>query len=165
MYEEILEKMETPEGKAIMNKIAEEYIKQEKIKSEKIKNIISDTAYIEWLKQFAQDKDKFFSDDWVYTQKKLSEVERENISKLYLFYEGISQYASQNYILPLPCEFGNFYRIKLDDYYFKVGVLVGQGTVFFFNKETLNNRKEFIDFNDVMAQVNQDKSKSLIKKQ
>ena len=112
--EKILKDMETPEGKARMNKWVEEYIAKEKVKSEKIKSMMSNTAYIEWLNQFTQDKDGFSDDDWLYFPEKISESDRENVEKLCLFYEGIDKYSQQNHIYPIACEFGNFYRVKLN---------------------------------------------------
>ena len=63
--EKILKDMETPEVKARMKKWVEGYIAKEKVKSEKIKSMMSNTAYIEWLNQFTQDKDGFSDDDWL----------------------------------------------------------------------------------------------------
>lgn len=154
--EKILKDMETPEGKARMNKWVEEYIAKEKVKSEKIKSMMSNTAYIEWLNQFTQDKDGFSDDDWLYFPEKISESDRENVEKLCLFYEGIDKYSQKNHIYPIPCEFGNFYRVKLNNFGFEIGILVGQVTVFFFNKASLEDDKKFIDFNDIIIGKKQD---------
>ena len=152
----ILKDIETPEGKAKMSKWVEEYISKEKLKSEEIKGMMSNTAYIEWLNLFTQDKGGFSDDDWLYFPEKISEFDRKNVEKLCLFYEGIDNYAQQNYIYPVSCEFGNFYRVKLNGFGFKIGILVGQGTVFFFNKDSLEKDKDFIDFNDIMTGKKQD---------
>lgn len=148
--EKILKDMETPEVKARMKKWVEGYIAKEKVKSEKIKSMMSNTAYIEWLNQFTQDKDGFSDDDWLCFPEKISESDRENVEKLCLFYEGIDKYSQQNHIYPTPCDFGNFYRVKLNGFGFEIGILIGQGVVFFFNKVSLEEDKEFIDFNDIM---------------
>ena len=42
----------------------------------------------------------------------------KNVEKLNLFYEGINIYAKQNHIYPTPCNFGNFYRVNLNDFGF-----------------------------------------------
>ena len=73
-----------------------------------------------------------------------------------MFYEGVDKYSQQNHIYPILCECGNFYRVKLNDFGFKIGTLVGQGTVFFFNKVALEDDKEFINFNDIMIEKKQD---------
>ena len=154
--EKILKDLETPEGKERMNKLVDEYIAKKKVKSEKIKKMMSNTAYIEWLNQFTQDKYGFSDDDWLYFPEKISESDREKVEQLCLFYEGIDKYAEKNHIYPTPCEFGNFYSVKINDLGFEIGILVGQGTVFFFNKASLEDGKEFIDFNDIMIGKKQD---------
>lgn len=154
--EKILKDLETPEGKERMNKWVEEYIAKEKAKSEKIKRMMSNPTYIEWLNQFTQDKDGFSDDDWLYFPEKISESDREKVEQLCLFYEGINKYAEKNHIYPTPCEFGNFYSVKLNNFGFEIGILVGQGTVFFFNKASLEDDKEFIDFNDIMIEKKQE---------
>ena len=154
--EKIIKDMETPEGKARIDKWVEEYWAKEKVKNEKIKTLMSNTTYIDWLNQFTQDKDEFYDDDWLYCTEKISEFDKENVKKLCLLYKGIENYSQQNHIYPKPCEFGNFYKIKLNDFGFKIGILVGQGTVFFFKKASLEDDKDFIDFNSIMIEKKQD---------
>lgn len=91
----------------------------------------------------------------MYSFNKLSDFDRKNVEMLNLFYSGIDKYARKNYIYPLLCDFGNFYKVKLNNFGFDVGMLVGQGTVFFFNKTAMENEDEFIDFNDVMVDKKQ----------
>lgn len=140
-----------------MNKWTEKYMAKEKIRNEEIKKIMSDTDYFEWLIQFTQDKSVFFDSDGIYLLDEVSNYDRKNIKKLCLLYEGIDKYASQNYIYPSTCEFGNFYKVKLDKYGFEIGILVGQGVEFFCKKVSLENDNDFIDFNDIMAVKKQDK--------
>ncbi len=154
--EKILKDMQTPEGKAKMNEWIKDYVVKEKVKNEKIKSMMSNTTYIEWLKQFTRNKDGFSDDEWLYFPEKISETDRKNVEKLCLLYKGIANYSQQNYIYPIPCEFGNFYRVKLGNFGFEIGILVGQGTVFFFNKVLLEDDKDFIDFNDILLGKKQD---------
>lgn len=154
--EKILKDMQTPEGKAKMNEWIKDYVVKEKVKNEKIKSMMSNTTYIEWLKQFTRNKDGFSDDEWLYFPEKISETDRKNVEKLCLLYKGIANYSQQNYIYPIPCEFGNFYRVKLGNFGFEIGILVGQGTVFFFNKVLLEDDKYFIDFNDILLGKKQD---------
>ena len=154
--EKILKDMETPEGQERMKKWAEKYIAEQRENDLKIKNMMSNTTYIEWLKQFTQDKEGFSDDDWLYFPEKISESDKKNVEILHLFYNGIGRYAEKNHIYPTPCDFGNFYRVKLNGFGFEIGILVGQGTVFFFNKVSLEDDKEFIDFNDIMTEKKQD---------
>ena len=59
-------------------------------------------------------------------------------------------YSNENYIYPLECKFGNFYKIRFNNIGFEIGVLVGQGTVFFCNRVEIDNEKDFIDYNDII---------------
>ena len=42
------------------------------------------------------------------------------------------------------------YNIKLENSGFEIGILVGQGTLFFCNRVQIENQKDFIDFNDIL---------------
>ena len=153
---EIIKAMETPEGKARMAKWIEKYLTKEKAEREKIRKLMSNTAYIEWLKQFTQDIDGFSNDDWLYSPEKLSEADRENVEELSLFYEGVANYSKQNHIYPVSFDYGNFYLVKLNDFGFEIGIYVGQGISHFFNKAQLEDDKEFLDFNDIINGKKQD---------
>ena len=146
-----LNENEITDGKKRANKWVDEYIAKERSKRAIIKGMVSNTEYVEWLYQFTQDKDSFSDNEWLYFPEKISQSDRKNVEKLSLFYEIIEEYAEENYIYPTPCDFGNFYRVKSNDFGFEIGVLIGQGTVFFFNKSSLENDKVFIDFHDVIT--------------
>ena len=155
--EKILEEMETPEGKAKIDEFIKKYIEEEKIKNEKINDLMSNTNYLEWLDKFTQDKKEFYDDDWIYYPELIKDSDKENVEKLYLFYRGIDRYANQNHIYPLQCKFGNFYKIRLNEIGFEIGILIGQGTVHFVRRVAQENEHEFIDFNDVMTRKKQEK--------
>ena len=74
----------------------------------------------------------------------------------YFFYEGIDKYARSNHIYPSQCEFGNFYKVRLNEIGFKIGISFIQGTKFFCKKVPVESEKEFIDFNDIMTDKNQE---------
>lgn len=153
---EILKNWDTPESKAAREEAYKEFIIKEKERSEKTNKLMSNTEYINWLYKFTQDKERFSDDDWLYYPERISKYDRDNVKDLGLFYEGVSNYAQQNHIYPTPCDFGDFYKIKFNDFGFEIGIMIGQGTVFFFNKSILENEKEFIDFNDIMTGKKQD---------
>ena len=123
---------------------------------EETKKIMSDTTYSEWLIQFTQDKERFYDNEWSYFPEKISESDKENVEKLGLFYGGITDYSNKNYINPTPCDDGYYYKVKLKDFRFEIGIMAGQGVSFFFRKASLEDDKEFIDFNDVMTGKKQD---------
>lgn len=65
-------------------------------------------------------------------------------------YRGIERHSSENYIYPTDCDFGIFYKVKLENTGFEIGMLVGQGILFFCNRVQIENKKDFIDFNDIL---------------
>lgn len=165
VYEKIKSELESPEGQERIKIWAEEYAEKEKIKNEKIKQLMSNTDYINWLNKFTQDKQGFCDDDWVYFPESLSDFDRENVDKLNLFYKGIDKYSNENHIYPDSGDFESFYRIKLNEMCFEIGIQVGQGTRFFCTKTTFDNENKFIDFNDIMCQkkqANVDKINSIL---
>lgn len=58
---------------------------------------------------------------------------------------------------PSSCNFGNYYCIKFGNIGYEIGIMVGQGTLFFCNKVSLEN-KEFIDFTDIQNDREQPKT-------
>lgn len=146
----ILEEMDTPEGQKKISKWVEEYVEKEKIIDNKIKEMLSNTDYLKWLDNFTIAHQNFSDDEWLYFPIEISMNDKEQVEKLHLMYRGIDKYASKNYIYPIPCDFGNFYKIKSDNIGYEIGILNGQGTLFFCNRVEIENEKEFIDFNDIM---------------
>ena len=67
----------------------------------------------------------------VLLSRKISKEDLEQVDKMHLLYRAIANYASTNFIYPLDCDFGNFYRIKLENIDFEIGMLEGQGTLLF----------------------------------
>lgn len=128
----------------------EEWI-QDYAVQQKVKNMMSNTNYIKWLHGFTSDKESFYDDDWLYFPEKINDLDRENVYKLCLFYEGIDEYARENHIYPVVRDFGNFYKVRLNNFGFEIGVLIGQGTVFFCKKVPVEKISDFIDFRNIMA--------------
>lgn len=153
----ILKEMKTPKGKAKIKKWVDNYIEEEKVKNEKINTLMSNTSYLDWLINFTKDKNRFCDNDWLYFPERINDTDKENVGHLSLFYIGIKKYANENYIYPIPCKFGNYYRIRLNEVGFEIGILIGQGTVFFFKKVSIENEQEFIDFNDIMVDNKQER--------
>lgn len=152
--ERILKEIETPEGQEKIKKWAEEYFAKENAKNIKIQEILSNTDYIKWLDSFTLEHSSFFDDDWLYSPEKISKEDLEQVNNLHIMYCGIERYASKNYIYPTDCDFGNFYKVKLENTGFEIGMLVGQGTLFFCNRVQIENQKKFIDFNDILNNKN-----------
>ena len=152
----MLDEIKTPEARVDMDRWFAKYIEKENARNEEIKVMMSNTNYLEWLTQFTKDKEGFSDEDWLYFPERIKDSDKAKVEKLGLFYDGIDNYAKLNYIYPLPCAFGNFYKIRLNEIGFEIGMLIGQGTVFFCKKVEVENKQEFIDFNDIMTNKKQE---------
>lgn len=155
--ERLLREINTPEGKENFKKWAEKYLAEEKEKNIKMKELLSNTDYINWLVNFTKKHTNFSDDDWLYFSEKIAKEDLERVNNLHLIYHGIEKYANENYIYPTECDFGNFYKIKLENIGFEIGMLVGQGTVFFCKRVQVIDSKDFIDFYDI---INNKKNKN-----
>ena len=138
----------------------EEWI-QDYAVQQKVKNMMSNTNYIKWLHRFTSDKESFYDDDWLYFPEKINDLDRENVYKLCLFYEGIDEYARENHIYPVARDFGNFYKVRLNNFGFEIGALNGQGTVFFCKKVPVEKISDFIDFRNIMAGKKEEKANQI----
>lgn len=148
--ERILNEMNTPEGKEKMKKWADEYRARLDERNLKIQEMFANSEYIDWLSHFTIENQNFSDDMWLYFPEKISKEDGSRVNDLCLMYEGIDKYASANYIFPYHCDFGNFYKIKFNDVGFEIGTLSGQGTIFFCSRVSIEDEKEFIDFNDII---------------
>ena len=146
------ENIETQKEQIEMNDFNKKYIQKIDIKENKMKNMLSNTNYIEWLIEFTKKYESFTDNSWLYNPEELSENDFNSVSDLNLLYEIIDHYAEKNYIYPMPCNFGNYYKIKFNNIAFEIGLIAGQGVVNFCNKIELNNdiSLEFIDYNDII---------------
>ena len=152
----ILEEMDSPEGKERLKKLAEDYKSKEELKNQKIQEIISDTNYLKWLEIFTIEHPSFSDDDWLYFPEKISKEDNEKVKNLHLFFHGIERYAEKNYIYPTKCDFGGYYNIMLDNIGYEIGMLIGQGTLFFCNRTPINKDVEYIDFKDIINNKKKD---------
>lgn len=156
--DKLLEELETPAGKAKMDVLIAKYAAKEKIKNEKIKEMMSDVTYFDWLIQFTKSNVKFCDDDWLYCPEKITEIDRKNVENLNLFYDGIEQYAKKNGINPIPLDFtyGYYYKIRLGDIGFKIGVGFGQGTFYTCDRTVVTIKEDYINFIDVILDKEQE---------
>ena len=143
-------------NKEKVDKFMMDYIERLKVDETKRKEMFSNINYIKWLENFTIKYPDFSDDDWLYFSEKISQEDNEKVKKLHLFYEGIELYAKKNYIYPIECDFGGYYNIKLDNIGYEIGMLVGQGTLFFCKRTSLNKDLEYIDFNDILIDKKKD---------
>ena len=157
--QKILKNWDTPEYQEKLKKLAQEYKMKLEIRDKKIEKMFSNTDYINWLIKFTIKNDNSFSDnDWLYTPDSITKNDSEKVNDLCLFYEGINEYAENNNIGPKFIEFGNEYNIKINDIGIEIGIMNGQGTLFYCKKIDVNSDMNFIDFNDVINNKNNNKT-------
>ena len=117
---------------------------------EKLKDNI--TNYINWLRKFTKDNPIFYDDDLPY--KKLNEEDTNNIKNLPQFFETIYNFAYENYISSIPCNYGMYYLIKDNDITYEIGVLYGQGTAFYCKRIDLIEDINCIDIYNIINNNN-----------
>ena len=131
--------------------------------------LVSDTTYVEWLIKFLKGNDGgFFDDDWLYNEENLNPIDQKNVRNLRFVFNNIYNYAEEFEYDQIPCQFGAYYNVKYNDYAFKIGFITGQGTAFFAEEIPLDDKTEFIDFNDVITKNKEKrevKTKTLIKEE
>lgn len=138
---------------------------QEKEKEQKILDEIFKTdEYINWLENFTQEHKVFYTTDWLYRQEELSQKDKENLSKIKFLFEKIIEYGNENYIYPNQInEYEYEYYIKHNKMYYKIGINLGQGSSFFVERTEVDNKKTYIDFQNIKTR--KISSKTIIIKQ
>lgn len=134
--------------------LKENFMKEFSLKLRKIEEqkqeMSSNVDYINWLNRFTLDKEGFSSDTWLYNPEELTDEDNKNVDKLFILYEIVNEYAFLNNIKSLPCDFGNYYLVRLDDFGFELGILIGQGTIFYCKRVSIENESNFIDYKKIV---------------
>jgi len=129
------------------------YVKQSLEKEKRKEEMISNSSYIEWLTGFVNNNKKFYSDSWLYDPERIEEKDRNNVNNLELFFNKLLDELCNNYIYPKVEENSIsktvYYMIKYKKTYFKIGILVGQGSVIFCEK--IERSRNYTDFNDILT--------------
>lgn len=144
------------------NDLIEKLVASQKITEEITKN----EDYINWLEGFTNNHKNFADDDWLYHPEKISEYDLSNVYKLSNFFEAIDNYANKNYIYSMVSEFGTNYYVKHNKFGYEIGVIVGQGTMFYVRRERLTkkNSDSFIDYKLIMESKVTDRAKIIVEK-
>lgn len=147
--------MQKIESREKMHAYAEEVKKKLLLRKNKMQEIISSNEYILWLEKFTEKYSGFSDDSFSDKDKKITSIDLENSRNLSLLYEGISNYAKENYVYAKSdLKFGDYYVIKYNNIGYKIGAMSGQGT-FFFCERTNEITDDFIDFNDIILNKKQ----------
>ncbi len=130
------------------NRIAQKM--EQKIREEE--EIISNFDYIKWLEKFTKRYPNFTDIDWLYEPEKISKEDLENVNKLCSLFSAINNYAKTNYITTIKKEFTLSYKFTYNNKIYEIGIMQGQGAVFFcYSRIILGKKKEknFISFENV----------------
>lgn len=149
--------------KEYANRNKEKWIRKKKERDAKLKSIFSSYDYMNWLNRFTADTKGFSDEDFLYFPEKISKDDLDKVNNLELFFEGIEKYADKNYIYPTMYEYQSFYGIKdnVNEVYYKIGVIEGQGGSFFCERIEYTSEQPFIDFNDIMNDKVRDNVKEI----
>lgn len=149
--------------KEYTNRNKEKWIREKKEKDAKLKSLFSSYDYMNWLNRFTADTKGFSDEDFLYFPEKISKDDLDKVNNLELFFEGIEKYADKNYIYPTMYEYQSFYGIKdnVNEVYYKIGVIEGQGGSFFCERIEYTSEQPFIDFNDIMNDKVRDNVKEI----
>ncbi len=124
-----------------------EYADKEKSKKEKLSEMFANTGYLEWFSEFTMMYPSFTDDSFLTSSLRATKEEIENVKYLELLYLGVDEYARGNYLYPCKNEFGNFYKIRLADIGYEIGITTGKKAIFFCNRVPINaEKKDFINF-------------------
>ena len=138
--------------KEYVNRNKEKWIREKKERDAKLKSIFSSYDYMNWLNSFTAITKGFSDEGYLYFPEKISKDDLDKVNNLELFFEGIEKYADKNYIYPTIYEYQSYYSVKdnVNDAYYKIGVIEGQGGSFFCERVEDTSKLDFIDFNDIM---------------
>ena len=138
--------------KEYVNKNKDKWLKEKEEKKFKLESLFSSYDYMNWLNRFTAKHENFCDDDFIYFFEELPKNDLEQVKNLALFFEGIREYAYKNYIYPNVYEYQSYYGIKdsVNEVYYKIGVIEGQGGSFFCDRVEDTSEIDFIDFNDIM---------------
>lgn len=138
--------------KEYVNKNKDKWLKEKEEKKFKLESLFSSYDYMNWLNKFTASNKGFSLEDFLYFPEKISKEDLDKVNNLGLFFEGIMEYADNNYIYPSIYEYQSFYGIKdsVNEVYYKIGVIEGQGGSFFCDRVEPTSELNFIDFNDIM---------------
>lgn len=162
--DKILKEMDTEQGKQKRIEAAQKLIAKQNMLDEKAKRLVSNSEYMNWLNKITIEKPSVSPEGFLSCPEKISDKDKALVEQLPLLYQGIEDYAERNYIYPTPYGFGGFYKIRFNGVGYEVGMITGQGTVFFCTRVEIQNENEFIDFNDIMNNKEQDNVKEIKEK-
>ena len=125
----------------------EKYIKDLK------KSIKEEEDYILWLDEYTKKNPEFTDYGWKFYSGKTTKEDESNISKIWILYDIVEEYALGNNILPISTENSEQYNVKYNDAYFRIAKTETEdGHYYYCSRVTDNDEDEFIDYKKVMEE-------------
>lgn len=126
--------------------------------------ILSNLDYMNQLQGFTAQYYSFSDVSWLDLPLEITDEGKKQIEKLELLYEIIDEYARENYIFPNESEFDYYFHFKYKNIGYIVGVTTGQGVSYFCKREEVNPKILYIDFNDIVNGLKDDRVKMITAK-
>lgn len=123
--------------------LLDSYIEKERIRRNTMISMIENDSYINWLIDFTNKYSSF-------TTNIINEENQNNIEKLSILYDLLEIYAEDHNIKAIQFDFGNYYNMNYNDICFEIGVLSGQGILFFATRKLFDKGITYIDFNEIV---------------
>jgi len=117
------------------------------------KELLSNDNYILWLEKFTLTYQRFADINWLYKPEELPEVDTNNVGKIEIFFEALSDYCQKYYI---NMDVNNTHEsrhinIKYNGVGYEIGLIVGQGAFVYVGRKAPEDSA--IDFNDVLNDI------------
>lgn len=117
--------------------------------------------YMKWLEKYTKKNSLILDDTWVFQPRKIKKENREKINKLYLLFNLICEYASENNIIFKGNELDTYYTIGYNNHYYNIGKIEGRvGEVYVCQR--IKDTEEYIDFNNIIEKNNNEIKNNLI---
>lgn len=124
------------------------------------KQTIEIKDYIIWLENYTKKHPTFTSDEYLFSSKKMPDIDKKNTESLGTLYELIKNYATENFILPQADQLGYHYQITYNGNSYKIGYMQGH-EFFYYCTATTPNKENTIDFNDILENKRQFKTEMI----
>ncbi len=108
-----------------------------------VKNKIVTLEYIDWIENYTETHKYFSSEDGLFSTQ--NSIDKENIKKLQNFYEAVSKYASENYIMPEAKPNLTYFKLEYNGINYSLGCAKRFETSYFCNRTDFENKNNIID--------------------
>ena len=114
-----------------------------------------DYTYVEWLQEFIFRFGNFSYNQYFNNINNISDLDKENASKLEVLFSMVSNYANNNGINLCTDNIGYYYNILINGYTYKLGIMTNNKELYYYNKfycalSAYNDRYDYIDLSSII---------------